>query len=273
MSPLPDVPLPDVLSADQVARFGADGFLICESFFAEGSLRQIRRWVEEVAGWENGQNGCVQYRERTTRGPVPARTERFLSGHVGLRETLTAGSLITAIGQLFGEPAILFKEKINYKYPGGGAFAAHQDAVAYEPFGSHHITALVAIDPNTMENGCLWFAAGEHHRGMLPTNDRGCLPERVEREMEWQAGPIEPGGVVFFSSLAPHRSPSNRSSASRRSLYVTYCKASEGELRDAYYEDRAAAIEAAGGDAASLISRIGHFQGETIKEKSHETQR
>mmetsp|Transcript_21388 Transcript_21388/g.63932 ORF Transcript_21388/g.63932 Transcript_21388/m.63932 type:complete len:240 (-) Transcript_21388:689-1408(-) len=33
--------------------------------------------------------------------------------------------------QAFGEPAVLFKDKINFKGPGGAGFLAHQDATAY----------------------------------------------------------------------------------------------------------------------------------------------
>ena len=39
------------------------------------------------------------------------------------------GRVIEAVGELLGEPAVLYKEKINYKYPGGGGYAAHQEAV------------------------------------------------------------------------------------------------------------------------------------------------
>jgi hypothetical protein len=34
-----------------------------------------------------------------------------------------------AVSDLFGEPASLFKEKINFKLPGGGGFLAHQGKV------------------------------------------------------------------------------------------------------------------------------------------------
>ena len=30
------------------------------------------------------------------------------------------------VSDLFDEPAVLFKEKINFKLPGGGGFLAHQ---------------------------------------------------------------------------------------------------------------------------------------------------
>ena len=68
--------------------------------------------------------------------------------------------------EFFGERALLFKEKINYKYPNGGGFDPHQDAAAYD-FGDFHITCLIAPKPTSIENGCLFIAQNEHRRGLL----------------------------------------------------------------------------------------------------------
>jgi ectoine hydroxylase-related dioxygenase (phytanoyl-CoA dioxygenase family) len=51
---------------------------------------------------------------------------------------------------------LLFKEKISYKLANGGSFHAHLDAPAYEHVGKiDHLTAILAVDKATMENGCL----------------------------------------------------------------------------------------------------------------------
>ena len=52
------------------------------------------------------------------------------------------------LAQLFGEAAVVMKEKLNYKHPGGGGYAPHQDFAAYD-FGSTHITCAIAIDAAT----------------------------------------------------------------------------------------------------------------------------
>ena len=143
------------LTSDQILSFQEQGFLACGGFFEESQHARLRQWVEEISQWDDS-GPWVHYREMTaTSGPVLARTERFLASHDGLRQMLAEGRLVDAIGQLFGEPACVFKDKVNYKYPGGGGFNPHQDAAAYHRFGSLHITCLVPIDPNTIENGCL----------------------------------------------------------------------------------------------------------------------
>ena len=255
-----------VLSSEQIEMYHRDGFLTFPDFFDNIKHAQLLEWVEEVSQWEDPEL-CVHHRELTESGPVLARTEQFLSSHSGLRELLTTGKLISAISQLFGEPACLFKEKINYKHPGGGGFAPHQDSAAYHRFGSEHITCLVAIDANTVENGCLWFAPGHHRDGMLPMNDVGCLSSNDADQMPWGAAPLEPGGVLFFSSFVPHQSAVNDSQISRRSLYVTYSKVREGNLRDAYYQDRTQVMHEHSEEEsrASRISTIGHFQGKVVE--------
>ena len=49
---------------------------------------------------------------------------------------------------MFGEKALLFKDKMNFKGPGGGGFDAHQDATAYgtDSLALKHISVMVAVD-------------------------------------------------------------------------------------------------------------------------------
>ena len=210
-------------SESQVEQFHADGLLRCEGFLNQASSRRIMQWVEEISNWPSTSDSCQHHRELTESGPVLARTESFLAHHEELRSSLTKGKIVGAVEQLFGEPACVFKEKINYKHPGGAGFHPHQDAAAYKRFGSLHITCLIAIDPNTVENGCLWFAPGQHFEP-LPEDDTGCLPTELVNRWDWVAAPIAPGGVAFFNSLVPHKSLPNHSDQSRRSLYITYGK-------------------------------------------------
>lgn len=251
------------LDNQQLDRFQADGYLVCPDLLHAADHAAIADMVEEIAAWPMTDDRWQHYRERTAGGPVLTRTENFLPYHDGLRDVLTIGTLIEAVSQLFGETAVVFKEKINYKLPGGAGFAPHQDAKAYA-YGTSHITCLVAVDDNTIENGCLWFSPGMHQDGLLPTDDTGCLPTEAAEKMEWIAATMPTGGVTFFSSFVPHKSLPNHSQHSRRSLYVTYSRAGEGDLRSAYYAERQRAMSQHAGAESDppRISTIGHFQGE-----------
>ena len=72
--------------------------------------------------------------------------------------------------QLFGEPAVPFKDKINFKLPGGDGFAQPPGrAGRLGAVRGLHITALITIDRTTVANGCLELAAGFHDRGLIGT--------------------------------------------------------------------------------------------------------
>ena len=244
-----------------------DGYLKLAGFLSGQETADAHVWVNEISSWPPSQSKWMHHQELTARGDVRlARTENFVPFHAGMKSLLMEGKLLDALEELMGEPAVLYKEKINYKYPGGGGYAAHQDAPAYE-FIKHHVTCLVTIDPMREENGCLFFSPGRHNEGLIALDDRGCIKTDVAESLEWTAVPTDPGDVLFFSSFAPHKSPPNTSDEPRRAIYLTYNALVEGDFRERYYEDKRQAFEtykSSGSDKAQQISKIGHFQGKTV---------
>ena len=50
---------------------------------------------------------------------------------------------------------------------------------------------------------------------------------------------LDLGQLLVFGSYLAHRSGANNSNSDRKAIYATYNCKSEGDLHDAYYEDRA----------------------------------
>jgi ectoine hydroxylase-related dioxygenase (phytanoyl-CoA dioxygenase family) len=216
-----------------------------------------------VADWPDG-GGWLHHRELTDRGPQLCRTEGFVPHHAGLRALLTEGPLLAIASALLGEPAVLYKEKINYKLAGGAGYAPHQDAPAYR-FVHTHVSCMVAVDDALVANGCLEVVSGMHHE-LLPTDDAGCIRSDLVAAMTWAPVEVRAGDVLWFHSRTPHRSGPNRGETPRRALYPTYNALSEGDLRAAYYEQKArelASVASAGG--AVPVSLIGDFQGRPVR--------
>jgi ectoine hydroxylase-related dioxygenase (phytanoyl-CoA dioxygenase family) len=73
---------------------------------------------------------------------------------------------------------------------------------------------------------------------------------------------MEPGDVLFFHSHTPHRSGSNTSQRDRRAIYPTFNAASQGNLRDAYYEEKLRVFRDTAHTANNVrISLIDDFEG------------
>ncbi len=245
-----------ICTPDQLASWRADGWLVLPGLLDDASVAEITRWIEEVASWAGDGSTPptrgLHHFERTDRGPALARSERFADDHAGLGSLLRASVVTDVLAELLGEPAVLFKEKVNHKQPGGAGFAPHQDATAYR-FVDHHVSVMVPVDPSTTASGCLDFAPG-HTRGLLPA-ERGRIRDDVAAELGWRPVEVGPGDLVCFDSYAPHRSGTNTSDRPRRALYLTYNAASRGDHRARYYADK----------EAELAREGGSFDGERVR--------
>lgn len=134
---------------------------------------------------------------------------------------------------------LLFKDKINYKQPQGNGFQAHLDAPAYDHIGRiEHVTANIAIDAATPENGCLEVVRGSH-KMEIEFADGGRITPAWEDAHEWTSVPLDMGDMLIFGSHLAHRSAENKTDKSRSSLYATFHSRSDGEdLRERYYKHR-----------------------------------
>jgi hypothetical protein len=223
------------LDARHRAAWKANRWVVLRGALDDGERAQLRRWTDELEAWPETPGRWMKYFEPgETR--LLCRVENFLPYHDGLRALLSRFDLARCLEELLGEPPRLFKEKLNFKLPGGAGFAPHQDAPAFTSFSqTYHVTLMLGADATTPENGCLEIVDGFDRTETLPQAEDGTLREDVVAKLDWHALPTEPGDVVLFDSYVPHRSGPNRSSAPRRALYVTYNRASEGDRRDEYF--------------------------------------
>jgi hypothetical protein len=236
------------VAAADVEHFTERGWLLARS---HDDVEAVVAWVDEVAAWPDD-GPWLHHRELTDAGPQLCRTENFVPFHDGLRTLLTEGPMLATASALLGEPAVLYKEKINYKLPGGAGYAPHQDAPAYR-FVETHVSCMVAVDDALVGNGCLEVVSGRHQE-VLPMDESGCIRPDVVAALEWAPVEVRAGETLWFHSRTPHRSGPNLGPTPRRALYPTYNAAAEGDLRAAYYEQKRSEL---GGRAA--VSLIGDF--------------
>ena len=247
-----------LLCDEDMAHFHATGWLLLRDLI-EVPLSEVQAEVGRL-GAASPDVAWIDHYEMTDAGRRLARTEDFTPFSELLRSILREGPLVQVASELLGEPALLYKEKINYKLAGGAGFAPHQDKPAY-PFVDQVLSVMVAIDDATIANGCLEVVDG-FHGDVLAQDDRGCIDAGVVENLTWTPVEMVAGDCLFFHALAPHRSGPNTSDRDRRALFPTYNGASEGDLRDAYYEAKREIFAASEPeDGRVRLSLIGDFQG------------
>lgn len=226
------------LSAGQIEDFRRDGYLVVTGAFSSDQTDRIEHWTTEVAALpeESGKHWVYHETSQTDPGvDLICRIEKMSPFHPGFAEI--ARSLAAAAGQLLGGDAALFKEKINFKMPGGDGFKPHQDSQAgWGDYAPYFITAMVCVDEATLENGCLHVVQGRQKRSLFRMWEP--LTDEDMAGMKFEPVPTRPGDVVLFDSFTPHYSEPNHSTEIRRLYFATYNLASEGNHYDKYHADK-----------------------------------
>lgn len=227
-----------MITEKHLEEFKKTGFTLVRGLYSADEMQQITQWADEVSQYPEEPGKYMMYFEQSQlkdNARILSRMEDLEPFHQGFSKLFQGEKMKSSVDTLFAEESVLFKDKINFKMPGGDGFKAHQDIQAgWDSYAKLHITALVTIDACTHENGCLELAAGYHDRGFIGEKWKPL----EEDALDYVAFPTEPGDAVFFDSYAPHRSGPNLTDKPRRVLYVTYNKLSEGDHRKQYYADK-----------------------------------
>mmetsp|Transcript_13721 Transcript_13721/g.15766 ORF Transcript_13721/g.15766 Transcript_13721/m.15766 type:complete len:301 (+) Transcript_13721:33-935(+) len=255
--------------------FKRHGFVYLKDFFTPEEAEGVRSWVDTL-----GEKSRAVLKESLASGvsiekmiemdeAVPVVVpERVRKDQVCRIEDYVTPALSGPFMQypdkvrdfmsrMFGEDYLLFKEKINFKWPGGGAFPHHQDYPAYDFLAPRtHATAMLTIDAASTENGCLQVAydwtqsvsdlaeidqeALKEGMAVLPYyqggENNGTIKTEYVDKFNWFEVHSKPTELLIFSSFVPHFSLVNESNKSRRAMFLTHNRAAEGTQRKNYYD-------------------------------------
>jgi ectoine hydroxylase-related dioxygenase (phytanoyl-CoA dioxygenase family) len=256
------------VSAEDKAQFETHGYVIARGLLTREELAAVDRETARIAAADGEDNGAFYYSEPNAAEPgkkIIRRIERVGAASKVLDSIFRAEKIAGAVSELFGEPAVLFKDKLNLKLPGGGGFKAHVDGHfwwtdargvtrrGWGEYATSFYNALVSVDAATTENGCLQIASLQDtfaHVGrtfdqiIANVEGRGPdIPARLMASVTMRPIETEPGDVLFFDWRCIHGSDANRSGQQRRILYSTYNKQSEGDHLAAYYEGKRTSAE------------------------------
>lgn len=232
-----------VLSENQLDEFEKIGFLVLNDFFTPEDVSKMITWIEEIAQWPVTEGQHLNYYEVSEDKKRLSRTENFLPFHQEFKSFLNQKGAMKVFEDIFGEDVILFKEKINYKYPNTGEYPPHQEVHASElselAFQPYHRNMAIFLDDSNRGNGCLELGYGFEKNKILPHHSNGELTEEIVDSLEWKPLELKSGSVLLCDMFWPHRSSENKSQGPRRTIFLTVNGKSKGDLRNAHFQDRA----------------------------------
>lgn len=143
-----------------VKKLEFDGYVAIEKYFSDSDLEGFQPALEAMTSCEdadlyNDRSGNLRRLEQFTK-----KSSFFSELDERVRELLK---------DITGSEYFLFKDKINFKPPGGEGFHAHYDGIfrfydgaimrdGWYEYSDAFINVLIAIDDFTIENGALEVA-------------------------------------------------------------------------------------------------------------------
>jgi len=134
------------------------------------------------------------------------------------------------VESLIGSGLSVYFSQVFMKPPGGGGpKPVHQDNFYFGPHDPDRlVTAWIALDAATTENGCLMFGDGTHHGPVHPHVAPPGEPYNLQASSDIAVSqpmrpmPVPRGGVSFHHGGTFHGSGDNNSDHWRRALAIHY---------------------------------------------------
>lgn len=220
------------MSYDQIAQeFDKNGFVVLEDVFSPSEIaavsNEVNRVIEGKAAYLPEKE--IVYEPDTT----PRRVRNAFRLHFYEKKFLDTAKHAKLIGPLeviLGKPLRLYGSQVFAKPARvGTAVPAHQD-MPYWPFEPYElVSAWIALDDSTIENGCVRYVSGSHKLGMLPHAPSGVVGNSLGlvedvRVTALAEHPVEVrrGSCILHHALTVHRSEPNQSDHPRRGLIYVY---------------------------------------------------
>jgi hypothetical protein len=232
------------LTSAQHAAYLAQGFLILPGVFRADEVAALCAEADRLlrrTDLMTPDNLRVRFKAHADTGESLFEVfDPFLDLAPVARSLVLDRRLLDPLACLYGDEPCLFKDKLIYKAPGCLGASLHQDYVAWPFFPRSFITVIIALDPFDEQSGCTEVYPGLQTLGYLSPRDGRHY--QLNEEQLGGARPVplllEPGDVVLFGCLTPHRSGPNRSGRWRRGLFISYNARSEGgDMHDDHYRD------------------------------------
>jgi len=237
------------LSAEEIARYQRDGFIVVEDVLSPAEISDLRRVTDalvESARTVTAHTGVYDLEPSHT--PAAPRVRRIKKPHLVdpvFDRTMRHPRIVAILRDLLG-PAVRWDEsKLNLKSPGyGAAVEWHQDWAFYPHTNDDLCAVGVMMDDCAMENGPLLIIPGSHKGGTLQaghdlkttsyplwTLDQDTVTRLCrEAERDGEPGIVaptgKPGSVLMFHGNLVHASAPNITPYPRKIIYLTLCAVS-----------------------------------------------
>ena len=216
------------LTKTQLSKFEKNGFLIERNLFDSEETQLLQKTAKDDQELDRRSQG------RRDRSGATVRLTLWNHPGDGIYGMFArCKKLVGRMEELLDGEVYHYHSKMILKDPEiGGAWEWHQDYGYWYHYGCLQplmASAMIAVDPAKLNNGCLEVLKGSHHLGRLDHSlagdQSGADPERVQIAMEYFERvqvELEPGDTLFFHCNLLHCSGQNHSPDPRWAMICCY---------------------------------------------------
>lgn len=222
-------------SAEEVAFFNENGYLVVERLTTDEEIAWIRQIFEFIFAPENrGAAGAPVDRSGALEPGQESLLSQAFFPEIQFPELLNTAHLRNArryAAALLGVDAEALSSwgHMIYKPPGGRAAPWHQDHAYWQPeFDYHALGVWLPMHDVTVDMGAMQFVPGSHKRGLKrhrhhdePQHNLLEVDEPFE-ESKAVACPLKAGGATFHHSETLHYTASNTTDRPRLAYPVEF---------------------------------------------------
>lgn len=216
------------LTTEEIARYHMEGYLGPFTLYPAGDMMQIRDRIREVLN-PDSDSGLLPSMITALN---PAMRMGFGRHHDNpfLYELATSPEIRDRATSILGDDLILWRTMFFSKEPGGKQIPWHQDYDGWLIEPMLVMSAWLAIDEVTPENGCVDLIPGSHRQfypfvpapedvmdGFSQMSDPSMFDESSAVSME-----LEPGQFFLFNERILHRSMPNTTGSHRLGMAMRY---------------------------------------------------
>ena len=229
------------LSAQEIEVFRRDGLVVPRYRLAPDLLATLRDALDRLIA----NNPAVRPEQLISPHIAHGNTEN-VQGNDGFLQLARSPAILDMVEQLIGSDIVLWGCQVFCKPPGNGQEVPwHQDGRYWPIRPMATVTAWIAIDDSTLENGCMRFVPGSHRAGRSyrhRVDDRPdiALDLTIADDLDFSAARdvvLGAGELSLHDVFLVHGSNANRSSKRRAGVAIRYMPASS-EFDRAMYEPR-----------------------------------
>jgi ectoine hydroxylase-related dioxygenase (phytanoyl-CoA dioxygenase family) len=222
------------LTAEQIAAYREDGFVVHREFLTAGEVAELKTAVLEAVAQlgrvkvaDGGEDQITEgdsyydkvFTQRLNLWRISPVVKRYML-HPGLGRMLCALTGCAAMR--------VWHDQTLIKEPFGNPTAWHLDNPYWSFYSRDSISIWIALEEATLENGCMWFIPGSHKLARFDNSGIGVnladlfkiYPEMAQTDPV--AVPMKAGDCSFHNGLTAHGAGANMTRKRRIAMTRAY---------------------------------------------------